>query len=80
MNWLFAASLRDGELAAAIMDLIPSARKNGHDSYAYLKDVSRGYRRSARMKLGNGYHISGYLLTLEIRTKWSLIDAPFGRM
>ena len=39
LNWLFAGSLRSGKRAAAIMSLIQSARVNGHDPYAYLKDV-----------------------------------------
>ena len=38
-SWLFAGSLRAGQRAAAIMSLIQSARMNGHDPYAYLKDV-----------------------------------------
>ena len=38
-NWMFAGSLRAGQRAAAVMSLIQSARLNGHDSYAYLKDV-----------------------------------------
>lgn len=38
-NWLFADSLRAGQRAAAVMSLIQSARMNGHDLYAYLKDV-----------------------------------------
>ncbi|MGF6222050.1 transposase [Pseudomonas sp. F-14 TE3482] len=38
-NWLFTGSLRSGKRAAAIMSLIQSARLNGHDPYAYLKDV-----------------------------------------
>ena len=38
-NWLFAGSLCSGKRAAAIMSLIQSARLNGHDPYAYLKDV-----------------------------------------
>lgn len=38
-NWLFAGSLRSGKRAAAIMSLIQSARLNGHDPNAYLKDV-----------------------------------------
>ena len=38
-NWLFAGSLRAGQRAAAIMSLVQSARMNGHDPYAYLKDV-----------------------------------------
>ena len=38
-NWLFAGSLRSGKRTAAIMSLIQSARLNGHDPYAYLKDV-----------------------------------------
>jgi hypothetical protein len=38
-NWLFAGSLRAGKRATAIMSLAHSARINGHDPYAYLKDV-----------------------------------------
>lgn len=38
-NWLFAGSLRAGQCGAAVMSLIQSARLNGHDPYAYLKDV-----------------------------------------
>ncbi len=38
-NWLFAGSLRAGKRGAAIMSLIQSAKLNGHDPYAYLKDV-----------------------------------------
>jgi transposase len=38
-NWLFAGSLRAGQRAAAIMSLIRSAQLNGHDPYAYLKDI-----------------------------------------
>jgi transposase len=38
-NWLFAGSLRAGKRAAAVMSLMHSARLNGHDPYAYLKDV-----------------------------------------
>lgn len=38
-NWLFAGSLRAGKRAAAIMSLVHTAKLNGHDPYAYLKDV-----------------------------------------
>jgi len=38
-NWLFAGSLRAGKRAAAVMSLIQSAKMNGHDPYAYIKDV-----------------------------------------
>jgi transposase len=38
-NWLFAGSLRAGKRAAVVMSLVHSARINGHDPYAYLKDV-----------------------------------------
>jgi transposase len=38
-NWLFAGSLRGGQRAAAVMSLIQSAKLNGHDPHAYLKDV-----------------------------------------
>ena len=38
-NWLFAGSESAGKRAAAIMSLIATAKQNGHDPYAYLKDV-----------------------------------------
>ena len=38
-NWLFAGLLRGGQRAAAAMSLIQSAKLNGHDPHAYLKDV-----------------------------------------
>jgi len=38
-NWLFAGSLRAGKRAAAVMSLIQSAKLNGIDPHAYLKDV-----------------------------------------
>ena len=38
-NWLFAGSLLAGQRAAAIMSLIQSAKLNGHDPHAYLRDV-----------------------------------------
>ena len=38
-NGLFAGSLRAGQRAAAVMSLSHSARLNGHDAYAYLKNV-----------------------------------------
>lgn len=39
INWLFAGSLRAGKRAAAVMSLVHSARLNGHDPHAYLRDV-----------------------------------------
>ena len=38
-NWLFAGTLAAGKRAAAITSLIQSAKLNGLDPYAYLKDV-----------------------------------------
>ena len=38
-NWLFAGSLRAGQRAAAIMSVLHTARINGHEPFAYLKDV-----------------------------------------
>ena len=38
-NWLFTGTLLAGQRAAAITSLIQSAKLNGHDPYAYLKDV-----------------------------------------
>jgi len=52
-NWLFAGSLHSGERAAAIKSLIQSVRMNGHDPYAYLKDVLSSCHGSERVKLPN---------------------------
>jgi transposase len=41
LPWLFAGSLRAGKRAAAVMTLLNSARLNGHDPYAYMKDILR---------------------------------------
>ncbi len=38
-NWLFAGSLRAGKRAAAVMSLLHSAKLNGLDPHAYLRDV-----------------------------------------
>ena len=38
-NWLFVRSHQAGERAAVVMSLIESAKLNGHDPWAYLKDV-----------------------------------------
>jgi transposase len=38
-NWLFAGSLRAGQRAAAVMSLVHSARLNGHEPHAYIRDV-----------------------------------------
>ena len=38
-NWLFTGSEAAGIRAAAIMSLIATAKNNGHDPHAYLRDV-----------------------------------------
>jgi transposase len=38
-NWLFVGSAQAGQRAATLMSLIESAKLNGHDAWAYLKDV-----------------------------------------
>jgi transposase len=38
-NWLFVGSQLAGERAAVVLSLIESAKLNGHDPWAYLKDV-----------------------------------------
>ena len=45
-SWLFAGSRRAAKCGAAVISLIQSARLNGHDPYAYLKDVLRDCRPS----------------------------------
>jgi transposase len=37
--WLFAGSELAGQRAAMVMSLVQSAKLNGHDAHAYLKDV-----------------------------------------
>lgn len=37
--WLFAGSIRDGEAAAVAFSLIETAKLNGIEPFAYLKDV-----------------------------------------
>ena len=54
-NWLFAGSLRSGKRAAALISLIQSAKLNGHDPYAYLKDVP------ARLPTQRASEIAGLL-------------------
>jgi hypothetical protein len=51
-NWIFAGSLRAGQRAAAVMSLIQSAKLNGHDPYAYIKDVLTRLptQKTARLK------------------------------
>ena len=51
-NWLFAGSLRAGQRAAAIMSLVHSARLNGHDPYAYLRDVLERLPTQAASRIG----------------------------
>jgi transposase len=38
-NWLFAGSELAGQRAAVVMSLVQSAKLNGHDPWAYLRDV-----------------------------------------
>jgi len=38
-TWMFAGSLRAGQRATEVMSLIQSAKLNGHDPYACIKDV-----------------------------------------
>jgi transposase len=38
-TWLFVGSQQAGERAAVVLSLIESAKLNGHDPWAYLKDV-----------------------------------------
>ena len=38
-GWLFAGSELAGQRAAMVMSLVQSAKLNGHDPWAYLRDV-----------------------------------------
>ena len=37
--WMFVGSELAGQRAAIVMSLVQSARLNGHDPWAYLRDV-----------------------------------------
>ena len=58
-NWLFAGSLRAGKRGAAIMSLIQSAKLNGHDPYAYLKDVLTRLPTQRASRSGSCCRIAG---------------------
>ena len=51
-NWLFAGSLRAGKRAAAVMSLIHSAKLNGLDPHAYLRDVLGRLPTQAASRIG----------------------------
>ena len=51
-NWLFAGSLRAGKRAAAVMSLVHSARLNGHEPHAYLKDVMQRLPTQPASRIG----------------------------
>jgi len=51
-NRLFAGSLRAGQRAAAIMSLVHSARINGHQPHAYLKDVMQRLPTQPACRIG----------------------------
>jgi len=51
-NWLFTGTQLAGERAAAIMSLIQTAKLNGHDPHAYLKDVLARLPTQPASKLG----------------------------
>ncbi len=49
-NWLFAGSQRAGRRAAVAMSLIQSAKMNGLDPYAYIKDVLERRKRPTKTR------------------------------
>ena len=51
-NWLFAGSLRAGKRAEAVMSLVHCARLNGHDPWAYLRDVLKRLPTQPARRLG----------------------------
>lgn len=62
-DWLFAGSLHAGQRAAAIMSLLHTAKLDGHEPYAYLKDV---LLRLLRVLYGDGRGTSEQRTTLGI--------------
>jgi hypothetical protein len=91
-NCLFASSLRGGQRAAAVMSLIQSAKLNGYDPHAYLKDVltrlpthmnSRGYAPAGKtpvaMAIGGTRHKLSMVATVtnQGKARWMIIDEAF---
>ena len=58
-NRLFAVSLRAGKRAAAITTLVHSARLNGHDAYAYLRDILERLPTQPASRTTNYLRITG---------------------
>ena len=71
-NGRFAGSLRAGQRAAAIMSLVRSARRNGHDPYAYLKDVLMRQPTQAACRIAGSVRADG------IRLRWAQDGLPEG--
>lgn len=63
-NWLFVGSQQAGERAAVVLSLIESAKLNGHDPWAYLKDVFERLptlkQRDLAQLLPHNWRPSGY--------------------
>ena len=49
--WMFVGSEQAGERAAAVMSLVQSAKLNGHDPYAYLRDVLQRLPRQLNSRI-----------------------------
>lgn len=79
-NWLFAGTEAAGQRAAAIMSLIESAKLNGHDPFAYLRDVltrlpTHPYRRIDELLPFNWTPADSYSLDVTASRKMGSPDA-----
>ena len=72
-NWLFIGSQQAGERAAVIMTLIETAKLNGHDPWAYLKDV---FERLPTLKNADLHLLLPHLWTAPSATAVPTITSP----
>jgi transposase len=72
-NWLFAGTLAAGQRAAAITSLIQTAKLNGHDPYAYLKDVLERLPTQRASRIGE---LLPHRWTSTATAATLLVDAP----
>lgn len=75
-NWLFIGSEQAGERAAVLMSLIESAKLNGHDAWAYLKDVLTKLPTGPIPASRNCCPIAGWLLPLPDRFTSVNVGSP----
>ncbi|HEY8708243.1 MAG TPA: IS66 family transposase, partial [Burkholderiaceae bacterium] len=78
-NWLFVGSQQAGERAGVVLSLIESAKLNGHDPWAYLKDVFERLptlkNRDLAQLLPHNWRASATDVTVAVEPPTATLDA-----